>query len=80
VNKTSRVGKTFRTSIGQLQDTGIEISDEMLARVAGGLFGGGGWGGGGGGGLHEGEHKCWQQSTCVSEPGQPDNVQDYVVD
>jgi hypothetical protein len=80
VKKTSRLAKTLRTSIGDLLDTGCEISDEQLARVAGGLHVGGGGGvGGPGGGVFEGG-KCWQASTSVSEPGTPDNAQDYVND
>ena len=78
--KKSEIAKTLRTSIENL-DAGHELSAEQLARVAGGMKIGGGGGGifGGGGGV-VGENKCWQASSSVVNPGDPDNAQDYVVD
>lgn len=71
-----KIEKSLRTQIADLE---VEMTEEQLARVAGGLrisLGGGGLGGG-----HSvAENKCWQASASVTEPGTSDTAQDYVVD
>ena len=78
MKKTSGIGKTLRTSITELQ--ALDVSETDLARVGGGLtrIGGGVIGGGGGGTVYE-DH-CWQASASVTNPGDPDNDQDWVID
>jgi hypothetical protein len=71
-----KIEKSLRTQIADLE---VEMTEEQLARVAGGLnirFGGGGLGGG----LTVAENKCWQASASVTNPGDTDTAQDYVVD
>lgn len=77
MKKTSGIAKTLRTSIADLE--ALDLSETELARVGGGLNRGpGGPVIGGGGGVFESH--CWEASTSVTNPGDPDNAQDWVVD
>ena len=71
-----KIEKSLRTQIADLE---VEMTEEQLARVAGGLkiSLGGGFGGGG---VHEVENKCWQASASITNPGESDTAQDWVTD
>ena len=79
MKKTSGNAKTLRTSIADLQ--AAEVSEADLARVGGGIIRGPVNPGGPGGGIGaSGDNHCWEASTSMTNPGEPDKAQDWVVD
>jgi len=68
--------KKLRTTIENLQ--AVEISHGELGQIAGGTFRV--LGGLTGVCRVAADNKCWQPSASVTNPGEPDNAQDYVTD